>query len=164
MGTTAQGLPYPEPTDPVAAGADAIRALAEAIDPKLIARIWRRAHTSNIGGITTGTLIPTLDITVPTIAGRLYRVSLSVNGQAGSAELIGLTYWRASTPQVSFQFFEPGHGVPIAIIGETSFIGDGTSQLRTVTASRGSGSTAFTLFATALAPFTHTITECPNPL
>lgn len=28
MGTTANGLPYPEPTDPVAAGADAIKALA----------------------------------------------------------------------------------------------------------------------------------------
>jgi hypothetical protein len=32
MATTAGGLPYPVPTDPVAQGADAIRALAEAID------------------------------------------------------------------------------------------------------------------------------------
>lgn len=30
MGTTLTGLPYPEPTDPIAAGADAIKALAEA--------------------------------------------------------------------------------------------------------------------------------------
>lgn len=37
MGTTAHGLPYPEPTDPVANGADAIRALAEAIDPNVLA-------------------------------------------------------------------------------------------------------------------------------
>lgn len=32
-GTTPSGLPYPSPTDPVAAGADAIRALAESTDP-----------------------------------------------------------------------------------------------------------------------------------
>jgi hypothetical protein len=32
-GTTPAGLPYPNPTDPVAEGASAIRALAEAIDP-----------------------------------------------------------------------------------------------------------------------------------
>ena len=35
MGTTAGGLPYPEPTDPIAAGADAIKALAQAIDGDL---------------------------------------------------------------------------------------------------------------------------------
>lgn len=32
-GTTSSGLPYPDPSDPVAGGADAIRALAEALDP-----------------------------------------------------------------------------------------------------------------------------------
>lgn len=32
MGTTSGGLPYPDPTDPVAEGADAIRALAEKLD------------------------------------------------------------------------------------------------------------------------------------
>jgi hypothetical protein len=35
MGTTLHGLPYPEPTDPVADGAAAIEALAEAIDTSL---------------------------------------------------------------------------------------------------------------------------------
>jgi H-type lectin domain. len=34
MGTTAKGLPYPEPGDPVADGDDAIKALAEAVDDK----------------------------------------------------------------------------------------------------------------------------------
>jgi hypothetical protein len=34
MGTTASGLPYPEPTAPVRDGALAIRQLAEAIDPR----------------------------------------------------------------------------------------------------------------------------------
>lgn len=33
-GTTPHGFPYPDPTDPLAEGADAIRALAEAIDAK----------------------------------------------------------------------------------------------------------------------------------
>lgn len=32
MGTTTKGYPYPEPTDPVAQGADVIKALAEMID------------------------------------------------------------------------------------------------------------------------------------
>lgn len=35
MGTTTFGLPYPEPTDPVAEGAAAIRELAEAVNIKL---------------------------------------------------------------------------------------------------------------------------------
>ena len=39
MGTTPSGLPYPEPTDPVAEGADAIRALAEAIELKVGDRV-----------------------------------------------------------------------------------------------------------------------------
>jgi hypothetical protein len=33
FGTTTGGLPYPEPTDPVSAGANAIKALAQALDP-----------------------------------------------------------------------------------------------------------------------------------
>ena len=40
MGTTATGLPYPEPTDPIAGGADAIRALAEAIDLRQWSENW----------------------------------------------------------------------------------------------------------------------------
>ena len=38
MPTTPLGLPYPEPTDPVASGANDFRSLAEAIDPLLTAR------------------------------------------------------------------------------------------------------------------------------
>ena len=34
MGTTPNGYPYPEDTDPVAAGAQAIKALASAVDTK----------------------------------------------------------------------------------------------------------------------------------
>lgn len=39
MGTTPGGLPYPEPTDPVAAGADAIKALAQAVEPERVP-VW----------------------------------------------------------------------------------------------------------------------------
>lgn len=35
MGTTPNGYPYPEPTDPVAQGATAIRSLAEKVDVNL---------------------------------------------------------------------------------------------------------------------------------
>jgi len=35
MGTTPGGLPYPEPTDPIAQGADAIKNLATAIDNRI---------------------------------------------------------------------------------------------------------------------------------
>lgn len=35
MATTAKGYPYPLPSDPVAGGADAIKALAEMIDSRL---------------------------------------------------------------------------------------------------------------------------------
>lgn len=38
MGTTPGGLPYPEPTDPVAEGADAIKALATGVDTRPMGR------------------------------------------------------------------------------------------------------------------------------
>jgi hypothetical protein len=39
MGTTGKGLPYPEPTDPIAAGADAIKALAQAVNQPVSGRV-----------------------------------------------------------------------------------------------------------------------------
>jgi|SRR5215471_239133 len=39
MASTPHGLPYPVPTDPVSAGADAIRALAEALEAMLAGTI-----------------------------------------------------------------------------------------------------------------------------
>lgn len=50
MGTTAGGLPYPEPSDPVAAGADAIKALAQALDPKIAAQFSTLAYTPSVTG------------------------------------------------------------------------------------------------------------------
>lgn len=54
MGTTTTGLPYPEPTDPVADGAAAIRALAEAIGST-----WTRQPgiVLNAGAVATGDII-----------------------------------------------------------------------------------------------------------
>lgn len=45
-GTTGAGLPYPDPSDPVAGGADAIRALAEALDPAT-ATTWNAPHITD---------------------------------------------------------------------------------------------------------------------
>ena len=47
-GTTARGLPYPDPTDPLAQGADAIKNLAQSVDAAL----------PNGGGAMLGALDP----------------------------------------------------------------------------------------------------------
>ncbi len=51
MGTTPGGLPYPEPTDPIANGAVAIKNLATAIDPTLTGKL------DKAGGTVTGTIV-----------------------------------------------------------------------------------------------------------
>lgn len=63
-GTTPGGYPYPDPTDPVASGADAIRALAEAADP--MATKFADAATQNVGS-GSGTALTFLS--TPEIAG-----------------------------------------------------------------------------------------------
>lgn len=55
MGTTANGLPYPEPTDPIAAGAAAIQALAVAVD------IW----SFKVAFTNVTTTVQTRDVTLP---------------------------------------------------------------------------------------------------
>jgi hypothetical protein len=63
MGTTTKfTLPYPEPTDPVAAGADAIKALANAIDPTLIA-IKTLSAMAPFGGVPPATAKYTIAVT-----------------------------------------------------------------------------------------------------
>jgi len=67
MGTTAKGLPYPEPTDPVAAGAGAIRALAEAVDvlsPRFLAAAIAGTQ-QGLGGLATLTAT-TINFTLAT--------------------------------------------------------------------------------------------------
>ena len=69
-GHTAYGLPYPDPTDPLADGANAIRALAEAIGPKV--------HIQSVGATSDGNgrvfaacpFMPVIGIAAPGIPSR----------------------------------------------------------------------------------------------
>ena len=58
MGSTAHGLPWPDPTAPVRNGSADIRALAEAIDPRIPNKTY---HT--YGGYSTNV---TGDVAIPT--------------------------------------------------------------------------------------------------
>lgn len=68
---TPGGLPYPSPSDPVAEGADAIRALAQALDGAWI------PITAFLNGFSAATPAPAYAIAGNTIwlSGRLYRSS-----------------------------------------------------------------------------------------
>ena len=86
MGVTAGGLPYPEPTDPVAAGADAIRALAEAIEARLLGDTgWVVASLP--GSFASGSLVHRR-------LGRMVTVSLSglksASGYTGTIPVLTL--------------------------------------------------------------------------
>jgi hypothetical protein len=79
MGTTLSGLPYPEPTDPVAQGAAAIKALATFLDPYPRGQL---ARTVSAGQDVTGTAsILTTTCTVPAGASRRLRVHVNLQGQ-----------------------------------------------------------------------------------
>lgn len=98
MGTTTHGLPYPEPTDPVAAGAAAIRSLAESIDTPCGGK-WRRVTAMSVG--SGGTITFTWDtedadsdnfhtpgpgngfILIPAGKGGVYSISGSLGFAAG---------------------------------------------------------------------------------
>jgi hypothetical protein len=54
-GTTAAGLPYPLPTDPVAEGADAIRSLAEAVERATLNGSARARASAGTGGYPQST-------------------------------------------------------------------------------------------------------------
>jgi hypothetical protein len=69
MGTTAGGLPYPEPTDPFGAGSQNIKALAEAIEKDTPAAIasgavtWPSQAANGSGGV--GVTFPVGRFTLP---------------------------------------------------------------------------------------------------
>jgi len=52
MGTTPQGLPYPEPTDPIAGGADAIKNLAAAVNQPLTGVVTLTGNGTATGSAT----------------------------------------------------------------------------------------------------------------
>jgi hypothetical protein len=82
MGTTTKLLlPYPEPTDPVAAGADAIKALAQAIDTTLpgVGYVAQTSTGTSQSVGTGGTNLTGLSVTLTAIAGAKYFVYGIVN-------------------------------------------------------------------------------------
>jgi hypothetical protein len=71
-GTTPFGLPYPSPTDPIAQGADAIRALAEALE---VPRSLKRFYTPITYTLTTASVaLPSLTMALDVKAGQKYNV------------------------------------------------------------------------------------------
>lgn len=127
-GATNSGLPYPDPADPVAAGADAIRALAEAIEPRLPTGIavGNVAFPSTASGARTSvevtfpvgtfTVRPSVQITASSSAPDARPVSVSAPSAAGfiavyanlgnEASGVG-SYWTAiSVPNSSVQLLE----------------------------------------------------------
>jgi len=108
MGTTPKlGLPYPEPTDPVAAGANAIRDLALALDaqtPRVIGRVFGPGADQNIPANGATVDVTGMTLTWTAVAGRRYRYvwntnvttlgataagTLSIVNAAGSAYIAG---------------------------------------------------------------------------
>lgn len=84
------GLPYPVPTDPISQGADAIRALAEAIDKQMPVRHFGYQYAiagSGAAWIVPAAItdVPNSSITVPLVAGQKYTVKFTANiGNPGS--------------------------------------------------------------------------------
>lgn len=89
MGTTANGLPYPEPTDAVADGANAIKALALAIDPNLKQLKFYASIVANSGAVGSTPLVITGLTTGPvaTVVGRMYRVAAAFTIQTSVGTL-----------------------------------------------------------------------------
>jgi len=83
MGTTPKlGLPYPEPTDPVAAGANAIRDLALALDaqtPRIVGRVFGPGADQNIPANSATIDVTGMTLTWTAVAGRRYRLVWNTN-------------------------------------------------------------------------------------
>jgi hypothetical protein len=118
MGTTVNGLPYPEPTAPVANGAADIRALAEAVDLKSATRIggtWKRnaAQTISSGGVTlvlfdtetadtSGFLTPpSAQATIPAGLGGTYAIAAQVQYAIAA---LGLNLVRITAGGIVYDF------------------------------------------------------------
>jgi hypothetical protein len=89
MPNTSHGLPYPVPTDPVAAGADAIKALATALDPLVVVH-GSTTITTNANGI---------GVIRPPVGGMVGGVVVVAETAAGTPALIAWpTSDRTATP------------------------------------------------------------------
>lgn len=135
--TTSAGLPFPDPADPVAAGADAIRALAEAIDP-LVARTGWIDLTLQSGFTGTASYIR---------AGQVVQLSYDISGEViGDTQLTGTLPVDVRPSGTSIlvmpTYFDPAatRGTAVAYIAAASGVLRATAGSSTsVTRLRGAG-------------------------
>jgi hypothetical protein len=112
-GTTGGGLPYPSPVDPVAQGADAIRALAEAIDTKLLTHPQTLQYKFLPVSYTCTTAfanVPNALLTIDVKAGWTYIVKASLtvyNAGSGSSRNVSLRLTENGTALSSTVFASP---------------------------------------------------------
>jgi hypothetical protein len=109
-GATPAGLPYPSPTDPIAQGADAIRALAEAIDANdhpwtnvtlgsgwttgsgsAVAQVMRDGNIVFFKGILQGGTAGSTAGTVPDWARPVRSTTVPIAGQSGATGTFSVT-------------------------------------------------------------------------
>jgi hypothetical protein len=88
---TASGLPYPSPTDPISEGADAIRALAEALEPGR--RIYYSYAPVTFTLPTGSGIVPGSAFTLPLKAGQSVAIKATcnlINSVSGGARIATL--------------------------------------------------------------------------
>ena len=100
MGTTVNGLPFPEPTDQVSAGADAIRALAENV------RVWTGTYTVPSGSANPGTVTVTLPVGFFTLEPRIILSARNPYASAGvytasASSMTVYAMWRSGTGAIA---------------------------------------------------------------
>ncbi|MCL1871943.1 MAG: hypothetical protein FWF90_16225 [Promicromonosporaceae bacterium] len=86
-GTTSGGLPYPDPLDPAAEGADAIRALAEAVGARIPLKEAGGTYVVPAGG-TPAVTFPAGMFTVPPL---LQVTSITTDANVTTLRITGLT-------------------------------------------------------------------------
>jgi hypothetical protein len=102
MGTTTKGYPYPEPIDPIAQGADAIEALASAVDTNL-GRAFGAGITVNVPSTTTVSAVVTFPV------GRFTaNPHVAVTGQTNAPGLTFVSHAGATTTGVTVYIARTG--------------------------------------------------------
>lgn len=84
-GVTDGGLPYPDPTDPISEGADAIRALAEALDPGRIL-FYKFTPVTMTLAVNSG-VVPNSAFSISLKAGQtvIFRATANLNNSVSGA-------------------------------------------------------------------------------
>lgn len=102
-GTTTGGLPYPSPSDPIAQGADAIKALAEALNPGVFKAYAAGRGTKTFGGATAS---GTFTITLP--AGRFTTIPIFLISSENTSAGLWWAGVATSTTQAAAQGYATG--------------------------------------------------------